>query len=202
MHAGWFGRIGARRQAASVPVLTTGHANGDLGPTSVRPRRLSRDALCDDELSGHFVPRENASLALAAGGTTLAMSLGMLDTNRTSRVVDKSGRIEIVCARRLSRDRVELSVDGEDAALFLRLRVYDPERAVVCERLVRSLPATVAFLARVAGLYQVDVTPLATESARPTRTWSDWKRDVSGAASASISVSTQDGCGEATIEVA
>ena len=122
------------------------------------------------------------------------------------KVIEKSGPIDIACARGIDGDHVKLNIEGDDEGSYLCLRVYDPKDAVICERLVRSLPATLAFRARGSGRYHVNVSSLHATRARPSRTWNDWREDLMGTPPSSkppVSSSHHHGdCGRATIEVA
>ncbi len=81
-------------------------------------------------------------------------------------------------AKFLDEERIELEVDSSGDAGVLQLRVHDPKGAVVCERMVRSMPVKVVFKAAVAGRYQMELTNV-DKNAKRVFTWSDWDNDFS-----------------------
>lgn len=92
-----------------------------------------------------------------------------------------SGEVTITCEA-IEDEQVVLGVDADGLSRLLKLQVFDPLGRLICERVVRALPARIPFRPSLSGRYRVQVTTIGTayDEAPLSLTWSDWDEAVSG----------------------
>jgi hypothetical protein len=86
-------------------------------------------------------------------------------------------------AKYLDDERMELTLDAASDPGVLQLRVTDPAGAIVCERVIREWPYTIAFRAVASGRYEMELSNIGGQAGKRF-TWSDWDNDFGGGGSA------------------